>query len=182
MPAPENCTECGLAGALDATTIDPVRVPATVGANANEAVQLPPTLTKSPQSDEIKTKSPEIDADVSCSPAVPLFVNVTVCGFPWVPTACEPKLIVDGENDTPAAPMPNPDKSILKGLDGALLDMLTAPDLKPIDVGRKTGSMRQVPPAGIIAPIHVVVPPKSTDTVTFEICRLVVPVLVTVIA
>ena len=66
---------CGEPLALSATVSVPVRVPATVGVNATEMVQLAPAATLDPQF-WVSTKSPEAAIDVMESADVPELVSV----------------------------------------------------------------------------------------------------------
>src|SRR5262245_40910257 len=80
---------CGLAGALSATAIVPLRVPTATGVKVMATTHEPPAGTEAPQP-FVCAKSPLIVRLVSVSGAVPELATVTLCvplatPMLWVP-------------------------------------------------------------------------------------------------
>ena len=86
-PVPDSEMDCGLSAALSVIVTAPVRCPATVGVNVTEIVHLAFGATVAPQS-FVAEKSPLATMPDIVSGAVPLFVNVTVCGALVVKSTC----------------------------------------------------------------------------------------------
>jgi hypothetical protein len=85
-PLPVRVTVCGLPAALSVIVRVPVRVPLTVGSKKTPMAQLAPAAKVLPQAFN-GAKSLELVATfVIVSAAVPVFVSVTDCGSPLVPT------------------------------------------------------------------------------------------------
>src|SRR3978361_927141 len=95
VPVPVNVITCGLVGALSTTEIVAVRVPVAVG------VKLTTSVHEAPAATELPTQKP-LPWGRCCGwardwaiwlmniEAVPVLVNVTVCGALEVPTSCGP--------------------------------------------------------------------------------------------
>lgn len=86
MPAPVSETVWGEPEALSVIVREPERVPAAVGVNVTEMVQLVPEARLEPQF-WVSAKSPEAAIDVMDSAVEPAFVNVTFCAALVVPVA-----------------------------------------------------------------------------------------------
>src|SRR5580704_3217924 len=83
-------------------TIDPLRVPAAVGVNVTENVQLPAALTPLPQV-SVSAKSPLVVIDEIDSAELPMFRSRTVCPALVDPTSCVVYCSAFGFNATPGA-------------------------------------------------------------------------------
>ena len=83
-PVPLSATLCGLSKALSEMLMVPVLVPRDTGLKVTEIVQLAPALTVVPQV-LVWEKSPLAVIFVIASEALPVLVNVTVCGLLLVP-------------------------------------------------------------------------------------------------
>jgi len=77
LPVPERRTAWGLPAALSVTVIVPLIVPEAPGVNVTLIVQLPPTATL-PMQSLVASKPALTTMLVICSPAVPVFVKITV--------------------------------------------------------------------------------------------------------
>jgi hypothetical protein len=113
------------------------RLPLRVGAKVTLIVQLAPVATEVPQL-FVWLKSPALlplmDIPEMDRTAVPLFVNIAVCGALVVPTFCFAKFRLVGESFTAGA-MPVPLRLTVCGLPVALSVMLSVPVSVPVAVG-----------------------------------------------
>jgi hypothetical protein len=102
-PLPVSVTLCGLSPAASVILNVPVLVPPAVGSKNTPIVQLEPTATgllqllRTPKSARLAV------APVMLRVAFPVFVTVTVCGRPLVPTYCPGNVILDGDELTMGA-------------------------------------------------------------------------------
>lgn len=108
MPVPLKLTVCVPLGALSVSTSEPVREPAVVGANSTTKSQALPTPSEVPQVLEAIAKSPLIFVAAKASGRPPLLVRVMVCVGESSPTPVPPKLMVDGDSETPGGATPVP--------------------------------------------------------------------------
>jgi hypothetical protein len=197
VPMPLKLTVCGLLGSLSLMTSVADRTPAAAGLNATLIVQLPSPATLAPAT--------HVEPSIAKSPAfVPKgvrgamlttlrlemlsgvlakFVSVTVFREP-LPMSCAPKLRNVGERLT-AVPMPL--RLTVCGLWAALSMIESVAVRLPVAEGAKVTLTAQVPlgiteateqVSALLAKSLAFVPP----TVTVEMVRLAVPVLVTVSA
>jgi hypothetical protein len=79
--------------------IAPVRVPAAVGLNVTEIVQLDPPATLVPHV-FVSAKSPEAVIELTASGTGLVFVSVTVCGELVCPRGSDEKLMLVVDNET----------------------------------------------------------------------------------
>ena len=95
-PPPVRVTVCGLPGALSEMLSEPLRVPATVGVKVIVNVQDALAATLAPQL-LVCEKSPDTEALVMESDALPVFLSVTVCDALEELTSCVAKVRAPGE-------------------------------------------------------------------------------------
>ena len=126
-------------------------------------------------------------------PPMPVFVTVTVCAAPVVPTVCDPKSIDNGDTDATGW-MPLPDNATESGDDVALLGMLSDAPSAPVTPGanvtptvQPAGGTRCAPEQRLLdrekapglAPVSESVPTSIADVpllVTVTVCaELAVP-------
>jgi hypothetical protein len=114
-PAPLTGTDCGLPEALSVKTMLDALLPAELGLNTTDAVQVPPEGATLAQPVAVGTKSvafvPLETMDVMVSAAVPLLVMVKVCGAEDVPTVVEAKVRLVGATAKLAACVPTPPRT-----------------------------------------------------------------------
>lgn len=133
-----------------------VLLPAAVGLNVAEIVQLPFTARVDGEAGQllIWAKSPLFvparAMPVMASGAVPELVRVTDCAPLVVPTSCEPNVSDVGVSVTVGA-VPVPDTEMLSGLSVALSVTSTFAARIPAAVGRKLTLIVQVEPAPRLA-------------------------------
>jgi hypothetical protein len=96
-PVPVNNTVCGEPIALSVTLTVPVLLPAAVGVNVTDRVQVPLAARLEPQF-WLTAKSPETTIEVRANAALPEFVSVTVWAVLVVPVVCEEKVRLVGES------------------------------------------------------------------------------------
>ena len=102
------------------------------------------------------------------SVALPIFVSVTVCGRPEVPTYWLGKGTFDGDKLTPE-PLPKLVKAAVCGLPGALSVTLSEALAFPNAVGVKVTVMGQLPPGGAnSAPFGPVIPIEEMLRAVFQ--------------
>jgi hypothetical protein len=112
VPDPVNVTVCGEPVALSAIDRLPVSVPAAVGLNSIETVQL--ALAASDVVHvlaEIRYEEafvPVSVSEVNANAAVPVFFTVTTCAAEVAPTVVEAKVRVAGVSDTAGPEPPDP--------------------------------------------------------------------------
>jgi hypothetical protein len=97
---------CGLFGALSVTVNCAERVPASVGENVIEALQLAPTASVRPEQPSLTTVKSSVFGTAALlmkRDAVPVLVTVTSCGALVVPVSCEPNVNDVGDNETAGA-------------------------------------------------------------------------------
>ena len=85
-PTPERVTVCGLSEALSVMLRVPVRVPLVAGSKKTPIEQLEPTARLLPHELSCPKSAGVVVTAEMLRGAVPLFINVTVCGRPLVPT------------------------------------------------------------------------------------------------
>jgi hypothetical protein len=115
IPVPLNATIWGEPVALSAMVIEPVRLPAAVGVNVTEIVQLAPIAKVAPQVC-VCAKSPDAAIEAMVSTAVPELVKVNVWAELVVPSVCEAKVRLVAESvavGTWACPVAVPLREIL---------------------------------------------------------------------
>jgi hypothetical protein len=131
-------TVCGLFPALSVIVSVPVLVPPTVGSKKTPIVQLEFTATGLLQLLNTPKSAGLAATPVIVRVAFPVFVTVTVCGSPLVPTYCAEKLTVEGDKlTTPLGGGPLPLRLIISGLSAALSVMLIVALRAPLPVGVK---------------------------------------------
>lgn len=190
-PPPLRVTVCGELPALSVIVRVPVGVPAAVGVNVTEIVQLAPAATLEPQV-FVSAKSPDAVTDVMDRAAVPELVRVTACAALVVPSVREAKVRLVGESTTAGAvtPAPVPLKLAVCGEPLALSEIISAPVRVPTTDGVNVTEIVQLAPAATLVP-QLLVSAKSPDAaielsvraawpefVSFTACAvLVVPVV-----
>ena len=114
---------------------DPVLAPITFGVKLTVIVQLAAAATDVPQS-LVCAKSPLATILEKFNEALPVFVSVTICESPVVPTSCATnvKLV---EVKLTAGAMPVPDRATICGLLGSFESMVSIPVRAPPAVGVK---------------------------------------------
>jgi hypothetical protein len=154
--------------------IDPVALPAPVGANVEVSVTLAEGFTVTGAVTPLTwyalplTEMPEM-----CTAAVPVLLT-TICWLELPPTAIVPKLTFAGEADNwpTEAAEPVPLSATLRvGLFGSLLAMLTLPVALPTVVGANRTLKDVLAPAAIVA--GVVSPLTLKLLPVTEICEMV---------
>jgi len=129
----------------------PVRLPAAVGANVTLMVQLAPTAKLVPQV-SICAKSPVATMLVIIKAAVPVSLNVTVCGALVVPKAWLGKVRLRVDKLATGAGRPSPARPIVCGLFTALSVRVTEPYRLPGAVGVKVTVIVHEIPGATLAP------------------------------
>jgi len=187
MPVPDRDTVCGLPVALSVILSVAERLPATVGVKVTVIMVLPPGVTVIGVVAEVKLKSPGL-APVTATELMirfplPEFVTVTPSGM-LVPTPCEPKLRLVPLKLTLGA-VPVPDSATVCATTLALSLILREAARLPVAVGVKVTLIVVVPlEATVIGNVPAVKeksPVLAPVIVKFEITRVPVPELVTVI-
>jgi len=143
-------------------------------------VQLAPAATLVPQL-LVSPKSSETSILETARAAVPLLVNVTVCGALVVPTACDPNESEVGEKlaeAVGASPVPVRWTSC-EVLLVALSVIVKVPVRVPAAVGVQVTLIVQLAPAFTLLP-QLFVSPNSSEAAIFEIRRVAAPVFVRV--
>ena len=108
VPVPVRGTLCGLLGALSVSTNAAVRVPACLGANVIDMLQLVPTASVSPEHPSPTTVKSSVFGTAALlmkSEEVPEFVTVISWGALVVPTSCEAYVSEVGENEAAGVPL-----------------------------------------------------------------------------
>lgn len=125
-PVPLRATDCGVPVALSATESDAVRVPAAIGLNSMETVQLALAASDVPQVlAEIENDDESVAvsfSDVRVTADVPVFFTVTTCAADVEPTVVEANVSVAGESErvSVAGDVPVPEKATICGVPVAL--------------------------------------------------------------
>src|SRR5208337_1053674 len=109
---------CGLLIALSVTVRTPNLVPLVVGSKNTPMEQLAPGPTLFPQVLSGAKSAGLALTFVIGSTVSPVFVSITACGRPEVPTYWFGKVTLDGDKLTPVTPVPV--KGTVCGLPGAL--------------------------------------------------------------
>jgi len=125
-PVPESDTVCGLPAALSLTLKVPVLVPVVVGSKNTPIEQLAPAATLLPQAFSAPKSAGLVATLLIVSVALPVFVTVTVCGSPAVPTYWLGKVTFSGDKLAAGAGVELPVKLTIWGLPGQLSLMATA--------------------------------------------------------
>lgn len=173
-PVPLSVTVCGLPVALSVIVSVPVLAPAAVGLKKTPMAQLAPGARVLPQVLS-EPKSPGLAATLLIVNGVAaLFVTVTLCGNPVVPTYWLENVIVEG--DTPTMPLPLPASAIACGLPGASSTMFTAAFRAPIAAGVNVTLIEQLAPAARLEP-QLFVCEKSEAFVPATLIELIFVVL-----
>jgi hypothetical protein len=146
-PVPLSGTCWGLSLALSVTVKVPVLVPVVVGSKKTPIEQLAPGATLLEHALSAPKSAGLAVTLVIVSVALPIFVSVTVCGRPEVPTYWLGKGTFDGDKLTPE-PLPKLVKAAVCGLPGALSVTLSEALAFPNAVGVKVTVMGQLPPGG----------------------------------
>jgi hypothetical protein len=174
-PPPLSETVCGELVALSVIVSVPVRVPATVGSNVTEIMQLAPVATLVPQF-WLTEKSPETVMEVKANGAVPESVNVTTWAALVIPKGAGENVRLVGESVTPGVvgTTPTPLNAIACVEPLALSAMVIVPVRVPATVGVNVTDSVQVPPAATLVP-QFWVSVKSPDAVIDDSVRAALP-------
>ena len=124
-PLPVSATACGLFPALSVILSVPVLVPPAVGLKKTPIVQFKPGATGLVQLLSTPKSAALAVTAVIVSVTLPVFVTVSVCGNPDVPTNWEGKEMLAGLRDS-AALILVPAREICCGLPPTLSVMVTA--------------------------------------------------------
>ena len=129
--------------------------PLKLGVNVTLKVHAAPAARVAPQGavpDGVAAKSPLATMPEMVSVAPELFVSVTVCGALVVPTACDAKVRLVGDNATGTSPVP--DRPAICGLPAPEVAIDTAPLIDPVSEGVKVtarvhlADLASAPPQG----------------------------------
>ena len=178
IPVPVSATVCGDPGALSLMVMFPVRLPATVGANATEMLQFAATARVTPQV-LLWTKSPVavMPPTAIVSEAVPLLVNVRFWRGLTVPTNWLVNASTGGERIMAGA-IPVPIRATVCGDPGALSVMVTLLVRLPANVGTNVTEMLQLAATASVAQVF---PTKKSPVAAMPlIASEAVPLLVKV--
>jgi hypothetical protein len=115
----------------------PDLVPLAVGSKKTPIAQLEPAATVLPQAFSVPKSVALAVTLVMLRGALPLFITVTLCGRPDVPTYWAGKEIFEGVTDTNGVGVVVPLKLIVSGLSAALSVIPTAALRVPNAVGVK---------------------------------------------
>jgi hypothetical protein len=124
-------------------------VPDAVGSKNTPIEQLEPTATLLPQALSGPKSAGLVATFVIVSGPLPVFVNVTLCGKPEVPTYWLGKVKLGGDNAR-TGPLPVPVNAMVWGLPGALSVTTTEALSLPNVVGVKVTLMAQLPFGGMV--------------------------------
>ena len=102
-PVPLNATVCGLLGALSLIVNVPALAPLAVGSKKTPIAQLEPAATVLPQTFSVPKSVALVVTLVMVRGALPLFITVTLCGRPDVPTYWAGNAILDGVTEIDGA-------------------------------------------------------------------------------
>lgn len=100
-PTPVSAAVCGLPPALSVTVRVPFRVPLVVGSKKTPMEQLAPGATELPQVLSGVKSLGLADTLVIVRAVLPIFISVTDCGRPEVPTYWPGNDTFDGDKLTP---------------------------------------------------------------------------------
>lgn len=169
-PDPLTATVAGEFGALLATLMLPLVLPALCGAYSTLKLLLCPTaIVNGVATPFTLTPDPVEPNCVTVRLAVPVFVIVTGCDFDW-PSTKLPKLMLAGETLIPGC-TPVPDSATPGAAPGASLVIPTVPPTIPVAVGANvTGSCADCPAAkvaGVAKPASLKPVPEAN---TCEMC------------
>ena len=179
-PVPLREIASGELGALLTTVIDPVTLPAALGANTalNVAV-LPAAIVSGVVIPVVLKPAPVTATDEIVTVALPPFVRVTVCEL-FVPVVTLPNAAVEGVAFSCGC-VPVPLKAIVSGEFGALLTIEMLPLAAPADVGANCALNVVLSPApnvtGALSPLML---SPAPDAVACEIVTLAEPEFVNV--
>lgn len=156
-PVPESDSVCGEPVTLSAMLMEAVLVPAAVGLNATEIVQVPDAATDVPQV-LVWMKSPVLEpaneSAIPVSDAVPEFVRVTVWVADVDPTVVLVKVSDAGLRETlgAAAATAVPETGMLCGEPVALSVIVKEDERVPAAVGLNVTAMAQDAPTAKLDP------------------------------
>ena len=111
---PERVTVCGLFAALSLTFKVPVLVPVVVGSKNTPIEQLAPAATVLPQAFSAPKSAGLVAMLLIVSVAVPVFLTVTLCGSPVVPTYSLGKVMLTGDKLAAGAGVELPGEVVLR--------------------------------------------------------------------
>src|SRR5579872_4179458 len=173
-PLPISATVCGVFAALSAIVNVPVLVPLVAGSKKTPIAQLEPPATVLPQAFSKPKSLLLVVTLVMLSGVPPLFVIVTLCGKPDVPTNCAGKVIVDGVIETCGAVAPVPVRGTLREPPpGNVIAILRFPARLPIAPGVKVTFKEQLA-AGATLPTQLFVCEKSEVFVPLSVTPVIV--------
>lgn len=187
-PVPVNDTELLAGVALWAIVSVPLRLPAAVGANDTEIVQLADAARLLPEVQVLlpTAKSlPAIAVVPSTNAALPVLVSVTVCAAAVVPTVVDPNVNCVGDTLAAGAPAaaPVPDSVTLLLAGEALCVMVSVALRAPGAEGVKLTDTLQLAPAARLLPDVQLLLPTAKSAPAIEVVpstNAAFPVLVNV--
>jgi len=146
-PVPVSATVWGLPGPLLLIVIVPVLVPLAVGSKNTPMTQLAPAARLLPQALSVPKSDGLVVTPVMLSGEPPLFVTVTFCGRPDVPTYWLGKEIFEGVTDTRGGGIAVPASGTGSGLAERLFEITKAAIRVPVAAGVKVTLIEQLAPA-----------------------------------
>jgi hypothetical protein len=183
-PMPEMLTDCGLLVTLSVIVSVPDLVPPVVGSKNTPIWQLAPAARLLPHPLRFPKSEGLVAMFVIASAAVPVFIMVTFCGSPLVPTYCPAKLMVAGEVATTAPGGVVPVRLITWGLPRAVSPMVSDAETPPvIAVGENVALTWQVALDARVDPqvfVWANRPALAPVIAKLEIVKVAVPVFVKV--
>jgi len=159
-PVPLNATVWGLPDPSSLIVIVPALVPLAVGSKNTPMTQLAPAARLLPQALSVPKSDGLAVTPVMFSGEPPLFVSVTFCGRPEVPTYWLGKEIFEGVTDTVGGGMPPPASGTGTGLEERLFEIARLAIRAPVAAGVKVTLIEQLAPADKV-PTQLSVSAKS---------------------